>query len=164
MKTMGRSGRIPVLVAIFAMLALVPVAWAQGPGGRRGQGVGPGLMAMAPGVFLPLRAAQLTNVQQQQVQSLMSQFRKTWQPQLQPAMRALADAIKATPADADTIRARSADLAAIQANAAVAGADLRAQILALLTPDQQQRVLQFEAQMEQRRASRHPSNGPGGGR
>lgn len=165
MKTIERNWRVVVTsVAILALLALVPVAWAQGPGGRRGRGVGPGMMAGAPGVFLPLRAAQLTDAQRTQVRTLMTGYQKTWGPQLGPALKALADAIKATPVDADAIRARSADLAAIQANAAVAGAELRAQILALLTPEQQQRVLQFESQMEQRRqqrAGRH-SNGPGG--
>jgi Spy/CpxP family protein refolding chaperone len=163
---MERYWRVAVTsVAILALLALVPVARAQGPGPRRGRGMGPGGMAGAPGVFLPLRAAQLTEAQRTQVRTLMTGYQKTWGPQLGPAMKALADAIKATPVDADAIRARSADLAAIQANAAVAGAQLRAQVLALLTPEQQQRVLQFESRMEQRRqqrTARHPSHRSGG--
>jgi Spy/CpxP family protein refolding chaperone len=164
MKTMGRNWRVAVTsAAILALLVMVPVAWAQGPGGRRGRGFGPGLMAGAPGAFLPLRAAQLTAAQRTPVRTLMTGYQKTWGPQLRPAMKALADAIKATPVDADAIRARSADLAAIQANAAVASADLRAQVLALLTPEQQQRVLQFEARMQQRRQQRGARH-QGGGR
>lgn len=159
-----------VAVAALGLAGLVSVAWAQGPGGPGGRGwrphPGPGMGGM-PGVFLPLRGAHLTEAQRTQVRTLMEQYRKTWEPQLRPALTAVANAVKATPVDEGVIRARCADLAAGQANAAVAGAQLRAQLLALLTPEQQQQLLQFEAQRAQRmhqRMERRQQRKPGGGR
>ncbi len=117
-----------VAVAALGLAGLVSVAWAQGPGGPGGRGwrphPGPGMGGM-PGLFLPLRGAHLTDAQRTQVRTLMEQYRKTWEPQLRPALTAVANAIKATPVDEGVIRARCADLAAVQANAAVAGAQLR---------------------------------------
>ncbi|MDE3155683.1 MAG: periplasmic heavy metal sensor [Acidobacteriota bacterium] len=156
-----------VAAAALGLIGLVSVAWAQGPGGPGwGRRMGPA-MGMMPGVMLPLRAANLTDAQRTQVRTLMEQYRTTWGPQLGPALKAVADAIKASPVDEGAIRARCADLAAVQANAAVAAAQLRAQIFALLTPAQQQQVLQAEAQMEQRmeqRRQRRQQKTPGGER
>src|SRR5690242_11861397 len=93
-----RTWRAMVVGAMaLALLGLVSLAWAQGPGrGRMRPGPGFGMMG-APGLMLPLRAAQLTDAQQTQVQSLMKGYAQTWGPQLRPVRKALADAIKASP-------------------------------------------------------------------
>ncbi|HVB38524.1 MAG TPA: hypothetical protein VND92_08295, partial [Vicinamibacterales bacterium] len=73
-----------VAVAALGLAGAVSVAWAQGPGGPGGHGwgprPGPGMGGM-PGIFLPLRAAHLTDAQRTQVRTLMQQYRKTWEPQ-----------------------------------------------------------------------------------
>jgi Spy/CpxP family protein refolding chaperone len=171
MRSIKGSWRIALAaVAALSLVGLVSVASAQGPGGPGwGPRGGPRGMALGigplEGLMLPLRAANLTDAQRTQVRALTEQFRKTWEPQLRPALKAVADAVKANDANAITTACNS--LAPIQLNATLAAAQLRAGILALLTPAQQQQIEQFEAQMQQRRQTweqRHQNHNPGGGR
>ncbi|HVC19868.1 MAG TPA: hypothetical protein VNE16_07305 [Vicinamibacterales bacterium] len=120
------------------------------------------MMGGLPGLW----RMDLTTAQRQQIGALVRQYMKTWQPQLLPLRLALQQAIELSPVDPGTIQARSADLAAVESQAAVARAQLRAQILTLLTPAQQQRVARFEARMNQRmqRMLQRLSGQPGGGR
>jgi protein CpxP len=68
------------------------------------------------------------------------------------ARQALQAAITAETFDETTIRSRSTEVAAVEADMAVARARIRAEVLQVLTPEQQAQLKQMEAQMQQRAA------------
>jgi Spy/CpxP family protein refolding chaperone len=120
-----------------------------GPGGRGGRGPG------GPGgpVDLPLVQLNLTEAQRQQIRDL-SQRRleagKAVQERLRAAMDARRVAVNTLPVNEGAIRSTTADLVAAETEAAILQAHLRADIVALLTPEQQDQLKKVEAQRESR--------------
>jgi Spy/CpxP family protein refolding chaperone len=106
---------------------------------------------------LPLGALDLTDGQREQVRQLMQQFREQSRPyreRMRQAMDARRDATLASPPDEGRIRAAMQDLAQVQADLAVQEAQLRSSILALLTPEQQQRAQELRAERATRMQQR----------
>jgi periplasmic protein CpxP/Spy len=117
------------------------------PGGqamRAGRGMmgGPGMMGGGRGlaaIRMGLAQLNLTDPQKEQVKTILKGHREKVQgfaAQGRDAGRALREAV-ADGADEATIRAKAADAAKVQADLAVFGAQLRKEILGVLTPEQQ---------------------------
>jgi protein CpxP len=115
-------------------------------------------MAGRPAPMLPLRQLDLTDAQRTQVRQLVEQHRAEGRP-LMERLRAAADAqrqaMEVVPADEGRIRTAMEELARVQADLAVQRARLQSEIVALLTPEQQERLQQLRAgraaRMQQRR-------------
>jgi protein CpxP len=136
------------------------------PGGQRGFGPmgrgmmgpgGPGMRGGPGGPFgmagLPLRELELTDTQREQVKAVMESHRdeqKAIGDRMQPARKALHDAIAADTLDETAIRAAAAQVGAIEADAAVLQAKIRAEIVALLTPEQVKKAKELRTEMENR--------------
>jgi Spy/CpxP family protein refolding chaperone len=69
---------------------------------------------------------------------------------MQTARKALQDAIAADAFDETAIRAKAADVALVDADAAVLRAKMHAAVIAVLTPEQQQKAKELRGQMENR--------------
>jgi len=132
----------------------------RGPGpmglGRMGPG-GPGMRGGPGGPFgmagLPLGELNLTDTELDQVKAVVESHRVEQQAigeRMQAARRALQDAITADTFDEAAIRAAVAQSGAVEADAAVLQAKIRAEILALLTPEQAQKAKDLRLQMENR--------------
>jgi len=137
-----------------AMLATGVSAYAQGAGfGRRGGGPGGPPGFGGPGLALPLRQLNLTAAQQQQVQSIRERHRDEAQQireRLRTAMAAQRKAIDTVPVNESLIRSTTQELADVQADAAIAHAHARAEILAILTADQQAQLTKLQADRQAR--------------
>jgi Spy/CpxP family protein refolding chaperone len=129
-----------------------------GPGGRGGRG-GPG----GPGELgLPLAQLNLTDSQRQQVRELTRQRQQSGeqiQQRLRTAMDARRAAMDAIPVNEGAIRATTADLVAAETEAAILQAHLRADVLALLTPEQQEQAKKLQADREARVDTRQERRG-----
>ena len=137
-----------------AMLATGASSYAQGQGfGRHGGGPGaPGGFG-GPGVALPLRDLNLTDAQQQQVQSIRERHRDEAQQiaeRLRTAMAAQRTAVEAVPVNESLIRSTTQELAEVQADAAIAQAHARSEILTILTADQRAQLTKLQADREAR--------------
>jgi Spy/CpxP family protein refolding chaperone len=75
------------------------------------------------------------------------------------ARTALEDAITANPIDEGTIRQKSAEVGSVDAELAVIRARINAEVMTLLTPEQQKELQENRARMRERL-----ENGPSGGR
>jgi Spy/CpxP family protein refolding chaperone len=151
------GGVVAAALALFFMsvtYAQQPAAPGRGAGARVGRGAAgtaPGLLA-GPGLFggglgggrglLALRAGlgrlNLTDQQKDQVKGILQSHRDRMQAFAQQGRmtaRALREAIL-TGADESTIRAKAADAAKVEADLAVFGAQVRKDVLGVLTPDQ----------------------------
>jgi Spy/CpxP family protein refolding chaperone len=131
------------------------VAFAQGPGAlnRGGRGArigGPG----GPGDFgLPLGQLNLSDAQRQQIRDLIQKGRQdgeTAQARLRTAMEARRQAMEAIPLTEGAIRSTTADLVAAETDVAIQQAHVRADVLALLNPDQLDQVKKLRADREAR--------------
>jgi Spy/CpxP family protein refolding chaperone len=164
--------RHPFLLIGTLVLALLGVgswlyAQAPGPGGGPGGraraagrlggpgfgGPGPGFGFGGRGAGLRLGALDLTEAQRDQVRQLTQQFREQMRPsaeRMRQSMEARRAAAQATPPDESGIRAAMQEMAQIQSDMAVQAAQLRSQILALLTPEQRQKADEVAAQREAR--------------
>jgi Spy/CpxP family protein refolding chaperone len=128
-------------------------AWqAWGPGrpmrpGRAWQLRGPAMMRRQL-----LRGINLDESQRARVRELMSQqteqFR-TLSQKIREARRGLAEATTAETLNEALVRERSAAVSVAQADLAVARAKMRAQLLAVLTPEQQAVVKERQARMKE---------------
>ena len=101
----------------------------------------------------------LSAQQQQDIKAVFQKERHQLQPlmkQLMVERRALRTLIHADTVDEAAIRAQSAKAAAIQADLAVQRALTGQQVRKLLTPEQAQKLKDFQAKME----SRHGKGGP----
>jgi Spy/CpxP family protein refolding chaperone len=115
-----------------------------GPGGPFG---GP------MGLALPLGRLDLTDAQHEQVRAIMQTHRdelRATAEQLRAAHKAQDDAVTAVPFDEGTIRERMSALAAIQSDAAVLRARVHSEVWAVLTPEQQAKAKEIEAEREKR--------------
>lgn len=153
---MTRRFRLVFFAALVAALVGAAALYAQG--GAVGRGPGFGRWAGSPGLMLPLRQLDLTDAQRTQVRQLVERHRSEVRPlmeRLQTAAAAQRQAMEAALVDEGRIRTATEQLAQVQADLAVQRAHLQSEIVALLTPEQQQRLQQLrvarEAQMQQRR-------------
>jgi Spy/CpxP family protein refolding chaperone len=97
----------------------------------------------------------LTDAQREQIRAIADRHQAEMRPlleKLRTAQVALEDAIVTNPTDEATIRLRSADVASAEADLAVVRGQVYAEVVALLTPEQQQKLQQQRQQMKQRRA------------
>jgi Spy/CpxP family protein refolding chaperone len=118
-----------------------------GPGMRGGPG-GPFGMA-----GLPLRELELTDTQREQVKAVLESHRddqKAIGDRMRTAREALQDAIAADTLDEAAIRAAAAQVGAVEADAAVLQAKVRAEVVALLTPEQVKKAKELRTEMENR--------------
>lgn len=136
------------LVAAFEAVGAGALALsAQDAGGPRGPAVGRG------GAMLPLRQLDLTEAQQTQIHQLVERHRSETRPlveRLRTAVDARRQAMEASPVDEGRIRAAVEEHSRVEADLAVHQARLRGEILALLTPEQQQRAAQLRAERDAR--------------
>ena len=132
-------------------------ALAQVPNHEGGRG-GPGRMgAFGPDAGLPLRALNLTDAQKEQIRTLMQQRSEEHQAvasKLREAFDAQRKAADAMPVDEQAIRSTTQALADAQTEMAIQQAKLRADIFALLTPEQQAQAAKLKAEREARPSPR----------
>jgi Spy/CpxP family protein refolding chaperone len=135
-------------------------------GGERGPGMmgrgmmgpgGPGMRGGPGGPFgmagLALRGLDLSDTQQEQIKAVMESHRdeqKAIGDRMRTAREALRDAIEADTFDEAAIRAAAARIGAVEADAAVLQGKIRAEIVALLTPEQAKKAKQLRSEMENR--------------
>jgi len=144
-----------VSALVAALVGGGALAYAQGPepGGPRGRGPGFG----GPGAGLSLRALDLTDAQQEQVRQLTQQNReqmRSLMDRMRVGQEARRKAVEAIPFNESQVRAAMKDVAEAEADLAVAEARLQADIYALLSADQQQRLQKLRADREARAKER----------
>jgi periplasmic protein CpxP/Spy len=148
------AGLIAVVAALVSGGAFV---YAQGPDGGGPRGGGPGLGRGGPGAVMPLRDLEVTEAQREQIRQLREQNRTQMQSlfeRLRAAHAARRKAVEAVPFNESLVRAAMSELASVEADVAVAEARLQADIYALLTADQQQRLQKLRADREARAKER----------
>jgi Spy/CpxP family protein refolding chaperone len=128
-----------------------------GPGGRFGRG-GPGgpggPMGLGP---MMLGRLDLTSDQQDRVKQILDSHRRDQQAIGQRSMAArdaLESAITSGAFDETLIRTCAADLAAVEADETVMRARIYAEVLQILTADQQAKLKTMQAERQQRREQR----------
>jgi Spy/CpxP family protein refolding chaperone len=153
---MKRTGLF-TLAAVLAGALIASTTRAQVPdteGGRRGPARF-GQFGRDGG--LVLRGLNLTEAQRQQVHTLMQQSReqnRDLASRLRQAREAHRTATEAIPFNEQTIRSAMQALVDAETEAAVARAKLRADILALLTPEQQAQAAKLKAERQSQRRER----------
>lgn len=155
-----KNRRIRTMMAVTAGAALLATglattAFAQGPGRRGGFGPGAGFGGARGG--FPLGQLELTETQRQQVRDVMQRHRDEMQQaaqRLRDARDAQRKAIETFPVNEGLIRSTSQTLANAQTDMALVQARVRSEIWTLLTPDQQARAKELQAQRESRMRQR----------
>jgi Spy/CpxP family protein refolding chaperone len=136
-----------------AALAQAPAAGASGPRQRqRGMALRQGPLALAR---LGLARLNLTGQQRDQVRTIVSNHRadmRKLSERAAPARQALQDAVVA--GDEAAIRQRSAEIGTIETDKALLAARVRAEVLKVLTPEQQEKARALRKEFEDRRAER----------
>jgi Spy/CpxP family protein refolding chaperone len=95
----------------------------------------------------------LSDAQRQQVRDIMQRHRdenRQMADRLRAAMEAQRKAVETVPADEASIRATSQALAEAQTGMAVQQARIRSEIFTILTPEQQEKARQLQAQRSER--------------
>ena len=163
--------RILVAAGLVAALAVgTTLTFAQGPGGPGGPRMrgpaaqGPGMpgeprgpRGRGPRVDFGLRGVELTDAQREQVRSIMQSHRAEFETvgrALGEAHRAFAEATRAGTVDEAAIRNQATAVATAMADEAILRSKVRAEVHALLTPEQQQQLKDREAAMQKRRQER----------
>jgi Spy/CpxP family protein refolding chaperone len=145
MTTFTRGAAVVLGAALFVCAAGAG-AMAQGPGGPGGRRGGPmarGPMGPGGAIDLPLAQLNLTPQQRDQVQTIMGSHKDELQAlgdRQMAARQALDQAIAADAIDEGAIRQKAADLGAVEADMGVVRAHIRAEVLQVLTPDQQRQA------------------------
>lgn len=143
------------LVAVLGGALAAGVAFAQGRGAdgeRRGHAR---LGAMTRDGGLPLGRLTLSEAQQERIRTLRQQHREQNQEfvtKLRVAIEAQRKATQATPVDEQAIRAAVQSVADAQADLAVRQARLRADVFAVLTPEQQAQAEKLRTERDARRS------------
>ncbi len=141
----------------------VLAAQGPGPGGQRGRGpglwrgLGRGIASGGRGAGLALRALDLTDAQREQVRQLTEQHReqtRTLVERARAAGEAQRQAMDAPSFSEQQVRAAAQAFAEARTDLAVQQARLRSDVYALLTPEQQQRLQQLQAEREVREKER----------
>jgi Spy/CpxP family protein refolding chaperone len=149
------------LVIICLTMAIAIVQAEQRPFSGRDPGFGGPGRAFGPGLF-GLRIADLSETQREQVHAILDrhevEVRPLWE-QHRVARTALEDAITASAIDEGTIRQKSAEVGSVEAELAVIRARINAEVMTLLTPEQQKELQENRARIRERL-----ENGPSGGR
>ncbi|HJO37790.1 MAG: Spy/CpxP family protein refolding chaperone [Vicinamibacterales bacterium] len=151
-------------VASLVAAGLVAVSPNLDAAGQQGFGRGQrGSMDRGRGsaVMRGLRELDLSEAQRTEIREIVSGERDT-QAELRerstPIREALRLAAEATPIDEALIRRHSAELAEVQADAMILQANIRSEVLAVLTPEQRAEAAELrggrERRMEERRARR----------
>lgn len=174
---MTTRSRIWIGIGIaVALVALISSGIVYAQGGRQGlrpfagplmQGRGAGMGPMGPlgprgmgpmqgprGLGLPLAQLGVTAEQRAQIAKILENHRADHQAladRLQPAHKALRDATEAGPENAAAIKAAAAALGEVLGDQAVLQAQIHAEILAVLTPEQREKAKQIRLDLEQRR-------------
>ena len=148
------------VVLVAGTGAAVIAAREQGPGGRGGfMGPGgpggPGMRGLGGpgGIIEGLRALELTDTQRDQVKATMESHQAEFEAQFtkaEAARKALHAAVSAEAFDEAAIRQKSADVAIVEADGAVLRGKVHSEVWALLTPEQQAKAKNLQAQMKQR--------------
>ncbi len=153
---------VALAVAAGALVA-VPAADAaeeQRQGGRIGRGAwrgGPPRGIPAGVLQLPLRRLDLTDEQRDQVRTVIEEGREAalaQAPEMRAAREALDEAVSTPSVDEARIRALAADLGRLAGDGAVRRAQVYAAVWQLLTPEQQARAGEIEAERAERRSAR----------
>jgi periplasmic protein CpxP/Spy len=150
--------RVLIAAGIVAAVAggAVALAQAPAPGGPGVHGPGRGGRG-GPGADVGLRGVDLTDAQRDQVRAIHESHRSEFdaaRTKLRDAHRAFAEATGAATIDEAAIRARSAEVAAAMADEAILRAKVRAEVFAILTPEQQQKANEVRSSMPPRRQRR----------
>jgi periplasmic protein CpxP/Spy len=139
-------------VAIVELLLVTGVAFAQGPRGGHGRGLG------AAELGLPIRELNLTEAQQQQIRDIRERHRSETEAarkQLATAVEVQRKAVEAIPVDESLIQSTTQGLAQAQTELAIQHARVRSEIWATLTAAQREQAKKLQAErqarMEQRR-------------
>ncbi len=123
-----------------------------GPGGPGGPGRGGG---MAPLGDLMLGRLDLTDAQKEQVKQILDTHKSEQQTLAErgrAAREALDAAITADTFDANTVRARANALGDVEADLAVARAQVRQEVVQILTAEQKAQLKKAQDDMKKRRA------------
>lgn len=152
-----KSIRTLVAGAVVAGVLAGGAAFAQGPrgdgpGGRGGRGPGG---AAGPG--LAIRALDLTESQQQQVREIRERHAaagKAIAERVREAAQAQRAAVQAVPLNEGLIRSTTFALAEAQTDVAVHEATIYNEVWSVLTPAQQAKAKQLQAERAQRGAPR----------
>ncbi len=134
-----------------------------GPFGRGGRG-GPGGPGGPMGALGPMMIERLdlTTDQRDRVKQILDSHREDQQAIGKRAMAAhdaLDAAMTSDSFDETLIRARAADVAAVEADETVLRARIYAEVLQILTSDQQARLKTMQTEMRQRREQRQAGRG-----
>ena len=167
MKTSFAAGIAAIVLAAGSTLVMAH----DGQTGRRGPGPGPGgppggSMRGPGGPMGPMgfggpefRDLDLTDDQRGQIKSIVGSHQAEMKAAgetvraARVAMRAL---LEAEVLDESAVRAKSVDVAAADADAAILGAKIRTETLAVLTPEQQQKLKERRASREEQMKQRRP--------
>jgi Spy/CpxP family protein refolding chaperone len=110
-----------------------------------------------------LQRAQVTDEQQQQIKSIIDSHREEFRAigeRMKTVHQGMRAVIEADTIDENAIRAKVAEAAVVEADQVVLGARVRAEVMAILTPEQLQSVKAFRAEMEQRMKQGPPKRPP----
>lgn len=155
----GGVGLALVLAAAVAAHAAF-AAETQRQGGRGGRGAwlgGPRGGGPAGAFLPPLLRLDLGDEQREQVRTVIGENReaaRTAFRELRAAREALAAAVSSAAADEDRIRTLTAEIGRLAGDAALRRAQVYAAVWEILTPEQQARAGEIEAERRERRSAR----------
>lgn len=154
--------RILVAAGLVAAIAgSTAIGLAQGPGPGRPDG--PGMHGpqrgprMGPRFDFGVRGLKLTDAQEEQMRAIRESHRAEFESvgkALGEAHRAFAEATRGAAIDEAALRSRSTALANAMVDEALLQAKVRAEVHALLTPEQQQQLAERAANLEKRNQER----------